>query len=94
MALMKNTVRLRAEFRNFDQELSDPSDITLTIYKQVNNQIMTSASPADIVRESLGTYHYDYLVPLGVGNLYYEWSGTLDTTVITNRAVLSRELFT
>ena len=92
MAVMENTVRLRAQFFNFDEELSDPTGVSLSIFRQSNNALMTSASPVDIIRESVGIYHYDYVVPTGVGNLYCVWSGTLEGTPIVNGSIITREL--
>jgi len=91
MGLTKNTIRLIAEFTSFSGTLDDPSNITLTIDEQNTGVSLKSLTIADIIRDSLGSYHYDYTVPKGVGNLIYEWSGTMDGSPIVNRGLISRE---
>jgi hypothetical protein len=91
MTLTKNTVRLKAEFRNFAGVLADPQQITLDISYQLTSASIIHVVEADITKESTGIYHYDYPVPIGTGNLLYEWSGSLESSPIVNRGLITRE---
>ena len=93
MTLVKNTVRLKAEFYNFAGVLSDPSTITLIIIVQTTKTIVASLVQSDLIRTNTGMWYYDFIVPVGNGNLIYEWSGILEGNPIVNRGIITREQF-
>jgi hypothetical protein len=90
MATIGDTVKLGGEFRTWNGIYADPTAITLTIYDKARRVIET-VSITNANKVSLGIYEYEYVVPAGVGDLEYEYSGTLEGKPITGRAVLVRE---
>ena len=91
MGLMKNTVRLGATFVTFSGSNVSGSPVTLVISEQNSGSIVANVSGSYIVQSSAGVYYYDFLVPLGTGNLIYEWSGVTEGSAIVNRGTLVRE---
>ncbi len=92
MGLWKNTVRLKAIFSTFAGVLADPSNVTLTINDYTTGGSYVNASGSYIIRESLGTYYYDYTIqPPRNGKLLYEWSGVLEGSDIVNRGTIDKE---
>jgi len=91
MGLMKNTVRLGAIFTTFADALVDPTSQTLVISNSKTSASLVSVDETGITRESLGTYYYDYTIPVGNGNLLYEWIAIIDGTQVANRKTLIRE---
>ena len=87
MPLIGNTVRLKAEFRDFNGEHVSPENVTLRIYdgckKQVSEDI--PVSPSDV-----GKYQYDYVIPDVIGPLYFEFVGTLEGLPILGRAIIDK----
>ena len=74
--LIGNTVRFRASFYNFADELADPSDVTVNIYAHIHKTPIETGAP---VKESTGVYYYDYTIPDDVdGDLVFEFIGTLE----------------
>ena len=86
MAINYNTVRLKAEFKTFDDEYADPIGITLKIYDKLKEQIGETISISTVQRVSTGIYEYDYLLPLDYTSIVYEFSGTLNGEIITGRS--------
>ena len=89
-----DTVRLRAEFKDFDEELFDPSDIKLKIYDRNQEDIdgpftYNTEDPvnSEIQKESTGVYTYEYTLPIkeAIYPLYFEYSGK-----IRNKPILRR----
>jgi hypothetical protein len=71
-----NTVRLKASFYSFADELADPSDVVINIYAHINKKLIQTGTP---VKESTGVYYYDYTIPDDVdGDLVFEFIGTLE----------------
>jgi hypothetical protein len=65
------TVRLSTEIRDADRVLVDP---TTTILK-VENPSGSETTYTDAVKDAVGKYHRDILVPT-VGTWYYRWEAT------------------
>ena len=68
-----NTVRLTAEFRDFDDILTDPTLVKIKFmdgrYTQTLEVTLNSSN-----RISVGKYKYDYVIPLDSDStIYYEW---------------------
>ena len=87
LSLVGNTVRLKAEFTDFNGELVDVMDATLTVYEG-KNKVLVEVTPE---RLSEGVYFYDYIVPeFSGGSLYFEFKGMLDGKPILGREPLER----
>ena len=59
MPLIGNTIRLKAEFRNFNGELIDIENPKVVVYDS-NREVILSAEPE---RVGEGKYQYDLIVP-------------------------------
>lgn len=86
MALGGNTVRLTAEFKTFEDVYADPTSITLKIYTRYHEQVGSTISIISTHKISTGIYKYDYTIPLGYNELSYEFSGTLEGSVVLGRS--------
>lgn len=87
MPLIGNTIRLFAEFKTFDGEISDATDVTLRIF---DNSTTYTFTGVQIIRQGLGTYYVDFTIPSGRGWLKYTWSGTLEGSTALNQGVIER----
>ena len=98
MALSGNTVRLKCEFKTFDDEYADPTAITLKIFDKDKAQIGATIEISCAYQTDTGIYEYDYTIPalsvlieylsttlISCTKIFYEFSGTLDGEVITGR---------
>lgn len=93
MALIGNTVILRAEFRDYDgRAMITPSDIKLTIYDS-NKRIIDGPFDVTIAnRVEEGIYEYPYVVPKGNGPIVFAFEGIgPDGKPVVSRAMISRE---
>jgi hypothetical protein len=70
-------VRLSAAIATIAGAAIDPSDVTMKV-KLPDNSI--SDQSANVVKDSIGNYHVDYL-PTQTGTYTYEWIGTGDAQV-------------
>ncbi len=88
MPLIGNTVRLKAEFKDFNGEYVSPENVILRIYdvykKQVGEDIPVSPS-------GVGKYQYDYVIPDIAGTLYFEFVGTIGGLPILGRATIDKK---
>ena len=98
MALCGNTVRLKCEFKTFNDEYDDPDGITLKIFDKDKTQIGETIDITDAYTTETGIYEYDYVIPalstliadlsttlINCTKIFYEFSGTLEGDVITGR---------
>ena len=86
MALIGNTVRVRATFKTFAGVEADPSGITLKFYDQRRSQVGATLLGAQLSRSSAGVYSYMYEIPDTTSPyLTYEFKGTLEGTSIVGR---------
>lgn len=85
MSLINNTVRLKAEFRDFDGTLVMPDNVKLRIYDGTRKQIGEDIS---VEPDQNGIYWYDYIVPEVMGRLYFEFSGELNGNPILGRSII------
>lgn len=90
MAIMGNTIKLRAEFRDYDGELYDPSTVTLKIYNTNRNQLGSTVTVTDNDRVDVGIYECEYTVPIGSGNLTYEFEGITGSMPVVGRGTIIR----
>jgi hypothetical protein len=90
MALIGFAVRLEVTFRTFAGLLIDPVDIFLNIYEEGSHTPIETVNGTALTKSSVGVYYYDYVIPDGVGNLEYEFTGTANGVPIGSRATLPR----
>jgi hypothetical protein len=81
-----NTVRFFCEFKDFADQLADPSVINFKVYNQKYEQIHDASVGTD-TKASQGNYFYDYTIPKGYLNqkLIYEWYGEVSGSPSLNR---------
>lgn len=72
-----DTVRLSASFVNSSGAAADPTTITLILSVNGLESTLTYGS-SGIVKDSVGNYHYDYVVPdfASMYEIIYRWQGT------------------
>lgn len=93
MPIIGNTVKLKAEFRDYDGDLVDIITPQVKIY-DANRKLVEEGVPE---RTTVGTYVYDLVVPdyatASKRNepLTFEFSGRLGDQQVAERAVLERE---
>jgi hypothetical protein len=88
LPLIGNTVRLKAEFRDFDGNLFSPNNVRLRLYDGRKQQIGEDIPLTPIAE---GRYEYDYVLSEGVlARVYYEFIGELEGKPILGRARLDR----
>jgi hypothetical protein len=85
-ATVGDTIRLNAAFKAFDGTGTDPTTVTLTVYDELRNIILTAGTSAGGVENGStdGAYLYDYLT-LNEGVHFYEFEGTLETHTISDK---------
>ena len=92
MPLIGNTVRLKAEFKDLDGNLTDIEEPKVVVYDS-NREVILAAEPE---RVGVGKYQYDLIVPdykeAGKQNepLVFEFSGSLEDKPIVGRASFER----
>ncbi|NPV90097.1 MAG: hypothetical protein HPY50_04885 [Firmicutes bacterium] len=87
MAFTGDTVRLTAEFKDWNGELADPEVVTVKIYENQRNVIHTGTA----IKSDIGKYYYDYELPTsGAGDLVYEFGGVLGGKTVLARAALEK----
>ena len=88
MPLIGNTVRLKAEFRDFNGEYVSPENVVLRIYDGYKKQV---GEDIPVLPSDVGKYQYDYVIPDDViGPLYFEFVGTLEGLPILGRAAIDK----
>ena len=86
MSLQNGTVRLRAEFKDFDNLPVTPENVVLKVYDGRKVQI-GSDIPVSPIGE--GIFEYDYVLEEPTyGAIYYEFIGTVDGKPILGREKL------
>ena len=86
MATIGDTIRLKAEFKNWAGVLASPSDVKVKVYSEGNTVLLTATTVTPV---SVGIYEYDYTIPLDqTKSIYFEFAGTLETKPITGRMKL------
>ena len=70
-----DTIRLSATFKDFSRNLVDPSAMSLKVYDSTGTAVISKVL-ADLTRESVGVYRYDWTTTTN-GDYIYEYSGTL-----------------
>lgn len=82
-----DTIRLLCTFKDFSDQLTDPSLINVKIYDQKYLMIDTISVPLLSNKLSIGSYFYDYVIPALYLNqtLYYEWYAEINGLPSLNR---------
>jgi hypothetical protein len=90
MSLINDTVRLNAEFKDFDGiTFVSPENVVLKIFDGKRVQIGENISVSPY---ATGKYQYDYTIPsTSTSPLYYEFSGTIGGKPVLGRKELIRE---
>lgn len=70
-----DTVRLSAVFTNMEDAPADPTVVTLRIRKPDGTITVLTYAAAQITRDGLGEFHYDYPIAVS-GDHYYRYEGT------------------
>ena len=84
----EDTIRLTAAFKNWADNLADTT--TLPAIKIADaNRVDITPTGATVIRDSLGTYHYDYTVPAGISRFYYRFYGMSEGTLVSRRGEVS-----
>ncbi|WP_066639694.1 hypothetical protein [Desulfolucanica intricata] len=89
MVLIGDTVRLKVFFKTFDGTAVDPTNITLKIYDDTQQEIET-ININDTNKINVGVYFYDYVIPSGEGDLYFEFTGLVNNLPIVTRKLIKR----
>jgi len=87
MSLIGNTVRLKAEFKDFNGEHVSPENVVLRIYNGYKQQV---GEDIPVLPSDVGKYQYDYVLPDIIGPLYFEFVGTIGGLPIVGRAAISK----
>lgn len=76
-----DTVRLAASFTNSAGAAGDPDSVILTLSVNGTESELAHGASA-IVKDSVGEYHYDYVVPtdLSFYEIIYRWAGVGNIT--------------
>jgi hypothetical protein len=82
VAYTGDTVRLKVNFKTYDGNAIDPTDVKLKIYKPTTNsyELISTIQLSPANKVGVGEYQYDYVIPedlinSGVNFLVYEFSG-------------------
>lgn len=89
MALINDTVRLKVFFKTFGGTAIDPTNITLKIYDDKQQEI-ESINIDDTNKLDVGIYFYDYIIPSGKGDIYFEFAGLVNDLPIVTRKLIKR----
>ncbi len=86
MPLIGDTIRLKAEFKDFNGELTDIENPKVVVYDS-KRKVILDAEPERIEE---GKYQYDYVIPDVIGPLYFEFVGTIGELPILGRATIDK----
>ena len=88
MPLIGDTIRLKAEFKDFNGEHVSPENVILRIYNGYKKQV---GEDIPVLPSDVGKYQYDYVIPKDViGLLYFEFVGTIGGLPILGRATIDK----
>ena len=90
MALVGSTVKLKAEFKDFDGNYFDPEEVLLNFYDNMRRQIGETIIIESKHNVDVGIYEYQYVVPKGVGSLTFEFIGMLEGNPSIGRGIMVR----
>lgn len=79
-----DTVRLIVNFRTFTGQAIDPTDVTLTIYDNTEQQIEQFILD-DTNRNDVGVFFYDFVTPNDEQEIIFEFRGLNNSNPIVVR---------
>jgi len=85
------SLRLRAEFYDWDGDLFDPDSVYVSIWNNSGSKVVDRANAN---RQALGSYYYDYNVPSDLNISYAEQWTYLFEGVVGESKILDRGYFT
>lgn len=91
MALMGNTIKIRAEFEDFSGVHMDPETVELKIYDYAHRVIEGPIQIQESHKIDIGVYEYPYTVPYGKDELYYEFTGVIEGNPSVGRGKITRK---
>ncbi len=77
MALIGNTVRITGEFVTWAGSRADAESPVLNVYDKHERNLLESI-PLDGYKVDIGKYQYDYVIPDGIGNIFFEIIGNVE----------------
>jgi hypothetical protein len=84
--LLNDTIRLQVNFKHFNGQLVDPTDIKLIIYDK-DKKIVEEIPIDDTNKQKVGVYFYDYVLSDKLTDyFYFEFSGSYN-----NKPILARD---
>lgn len=88
MAIVGDTIRLKAEFKSWDGVLADPDNIVLKLYDAHKVQIGEDIPIGTQHNVSPGVYQYEYTVT-DIPLMYFEFQGQLEGKPILARSTIN-----
>lgn len=85
MAIVGDTVKLKAEFKDFDGTLTSPDDVKLIVYDW-NKEIIEEYTVSPVEE---GKYEQAYTIK-DTGAAYFEFSGQIDGYPVARRCYFER----
>ncbi len=79
-----NTIRLSCVFRDFDNQITDPTLVRIIFY-DYKYKIIEETSLSQQNKNLDGSYFYDYIIPEGHQKIFYEWYGEINGTPTIKR---------
>lgn len=78
------TIRGKGTFKDINTDaLADPDTVIAKGYDNDRNVLFTNT--ANVVRESVGIFYYDWVLPLVEGNYYLELHGDMGAEPVIKR---------
>ena len=88
-----DTIRIYVEFKDFNGNIFDPSDVELRIYDYFQRQVGPTIESGEVVKEEDGIYYHEYTIPTNdnlvfVFPLFYEFRGTIRGKTALRRGII------
>lgn len=90
MAVIGNTIKIKAEFVTWGGSHSDIVSGNIVVYDKMRELLQTIPLTSS-VKLGTGIYEVSYVVPDGYGDLTIEAIGTLENSPIVGRVLVGRE---
>jgi hypothetical protein len=91
MAIIGNTIRLKAEFYGVGGEAVSPATAVLRFFDYRKVQMGEDIILTDDHKLDPNVFAYNYTVPDGVGDIFYEFSTVINGYPILSRGKITRE---
>jgi hypothetical protein len=80
-----DTIRLNSAFETFAGVGSDPTTVTLDIYDELRNNLLSASTTTGVTNGSTdGAFYYDYTT-VNAGVHFYEFEGALEGHTISDK---------